>query len=447
MTKNRNSIRIGMFFIAVVFLSFVVGMAVSSTRVFPYSIFADAHQGLLYVYNNVMIRLIEPDDNPYLYSESNAKSDGVVRFNPNHAQAGLTLFSSGHATAAFLMTLDGKIVHEWSYPFSKAWPSPPHVSLPVKDSNIFWRRTHVFPNGDLLAIYEASGGSPGSYGLIKVDKASDLVWSYPELVHHDFDVAEDGRIYTLINEIKTEKNPQLRLIRGKFRTIAQRQFKYPILIDSIVELSAGGKELRRVSVLDAFLNSPFANILAIAPARRWDVLHTNSVEVITERFAKMHPQLKAGQLLISLKEISAIAVLDMDKEQIVWAKIGSWREQHDADQLENGNIMIFDNFGHLGPERPWRVVEFNPVSGAEEWIYAGTKERPLYSSIRSGQQLLSNGNVLITESRKSRLLEVTRSGDIVWEFINPRSSIRHPGRRAILCWAQRLDPRRLNFLK
>ncbi len=36
------------------------------------------------------------------------------------------------------------------------------------------------------------------------------------------------------------------------------------------------------------------------------------------------------------------------------------------------------------------------------------------------QQRLPNGNTLITESSGGRIFEVTRDGEIVWEFFNPR---------------------------
>ena len=32
---------------------------------------------------------------------------------------------------------------------------------------------------------------------------------------------------------------------------------------------------------------------------------------------------------------------------------------------------------------------------------------------------LLNGNTLITESNEGRIIEVTNTGDIVWEFLNP----------------------------
>jgi len=444
MANIGKSVRIGGFVISLAFLAFVVGMAVTATRVFPYAIFADAAVGLDYVYNYILVRVIEPEDNPFLYVKVEAERGGVVELDSARAQPGLTLFSSGRASAAFLVTLEGDVVHEWAYPFSEVWRYPPHIVRPVKNKSIFWRRTQVFPNGDLLAIYMASGDSPPSYGMIKIDKDSNLIWSYPELVHHDFAVAEDGRIYAVINEIRNSKIEKLERVKKRFGTIAWRKVTYPVLDDGVAELTADGEEIRRVSIIDAFLNSDYANMLAFAQNRRWDAVHLNSVEVITDRFARQHPEFEAGQLLISLKEISTVAVLDMDSERIVWARRGSWREQHDADQLENGNMMVFDNFGHLGKGGPSRVVEFDPITGAEKWAYAGTEEKPLFSSIRSAQQVLPNGNVLITDSNNARIIEVTRDRDIVWELINPQS---RGGKRGVLCWAERIAPARLTFLE
>ena len=36
-----------------------------------------------------------------------------------------------------------------------------------------------------------------------------------------------------------------------------------------------------------------------------------------------------------------------------------------------------------------------------------------------GIQLLGGGNVLVTESTRGRAFEITREGEIVWEFFSP----------------------------
>jgi len=53
------------------------------------------------------------------------------------------------------------------------------------------------------------------------------------------------------------------------------------------------------------------------------------------------------------------------------------------------------------------------------WSYAGPR---FYGSNISGAQRLQNGNTLVTEGPSGRLFEVTKEGQIVWEYIYPQFS-------------------------
>ena len=79
--------------------------------------------------------------------------------------------------------------------------------------------------------------------------------------------------------------------------------------------------------------------------------------------------------------------------------------------------MLFDNEGGLDGHS--RVLEVDPATQAIAWSYSGGAEHPFYSRVRSAQERLPNGNTLITESDGGRLLEVTPSGELVWEYVNP----------------------------
>jgi hypothetical protein len=138
-------------------------------------------------------------------------------------------------------------------------------------------------------------------------------------------------------------------------------------------------------------------------------------------------------------------VLDLDREELVFALHGYWLGQHDPDILPNGNLLLFDNIGNFEkPEGRSRVIEFDPKTMAIVWQYAGTAQAPLESKIRADQQRLTNGNTLITESNGGRILEVTPTGEIVWQFVNPVRSGDRRQRISIICWAQRIDPTELD---
>lgn len=390
--------------VAIAFLAFVAGAFVVLTRVFPYEHFNNAYQAL-----DALRHQQEDYESPYvtnLWRPARTDARGVTIYKRGKTYDGLTLYTSSHAQKASLISMDGEVVHEWSLPIREIWKNPERELRPK--GYIAWEYAYMYPNGDLIALIVGMGDTPWGYGLVKMDMDSKVIWTYWDYVHHHLDVTADGKVYVLTNAIHTN------VVEGY-------EFLQPPRIDDyVVVLSPDGRRIKKVSILDALLRSRYGRITrSIAWDIKQDYLHPNSVEVLDRETAAKLPFAKAGQVLLSLRDIDAIAVLDMDKEEIVWAVQGSWHRQHDADMLPNGNIMLFDNWGHYEPGGVSRVVEFNPVDQEIVWSYTGNKQHPFDSPIRSGQQRLPNGNTLIIESDGGRLLEVTRSGEVVWEYVNP----------------------------
>lgn len=144
-----------------------------------------------------------------------------------------------------------------------------------------------------------------------------------------------------------------------------------------------------------------------------------------------------------MRELNAIAVVDLDQTSLKWATRSSWIAQHDPDLLENGHILLFDNLGNFEfPEGRSRVIEYDPKDNRIAWSYEGSADHPLDSDIRSSQQRLENGNTLITESSGGRLLEVAPDGSRVWEFINPVRGGEDGTMIPILCSGERIVPER-----
>ncbi|MBM4311489.1 MAG: hypothetical protein FJ119_11170 [Deltaproteobacteria bacterium] len=303
------------------------------------------------------------------------------------AYSGLNLYTSGHAPEAILMDMQGTVLHTWQYAFNKAWPDR---QIPGETTgHQYWRRIHLFENGDLLAIFEG-------LGLIKIDKDSNLLWKYPAGAHHDLFVAEDGTIYVLIREIS--------MYNGK-----------PILEDFVALLNPDGVEIKRVSIVKCIENSLFAPLLA-NNSTEGDFLHTNTIEVLDGRLASRSPAFRQGNVLVSFLYYNTIGVLDIEAEKMVWALSGMWRFQHQPTIMPNGNMLIFDNLG-LG-ERS-RVLELDPFTQQVYWEYSGTDHQPLYSENCASCAVLPNGNILISETTRGRALEVTPDKRVVWEFISP----------------------------
>lgn len=400
------------YYLAVVVLSMTLGAAIYEYRLFPYTYMHYAFLGLTALFERYVVHTIDSRYHPFLWTKARDDRSGLTRYQAGKAYPGFTLYASTHDQRAYLLDMAGNVVHTWSRKFSEVWPDSPHVASPVEDESIYWRALHLFPNGDLLVIYIGEGDTPWGYGMAKLDKDSNVLWRYSERVHHDLYVARDGRIYTLAHTIVTEPMTGIPGLRP------------PYLDDYVVVLSAQGEELERYSILKALRDSDYPGLVRLVLSNqtrhgRGDYTHTNTVDLIEDPSPDPNSPLQEGQILVSIRELGAIALLDPQTGRFSWAIRGSWMKQHDPDVLPDGRILLFDNLGHIGPGGWSRLLEFDPATGAVTWEYAGTPDRPFFSSLRARQQLLPNGNVLVTESSGGRLFEVSRTGEIVWEYVNP----------------------------
>lgn len=344
-----------------------------------------------------------------LWIEARSKLKGVTVYDSAKAFNGYTLYTSAEGQIAYLIDMNGAVVHKWSVAFDQIWPDPQHVNWPKPSTFTTYRDVKVNSDGSLLVSFSTLGKTPYGYGLAKIDKHSKVIWRYSGLVHHEFDMGYDGRIYSLLHWLSTRKVPHGLDIAPVF------------LEDAVVIISPDGKEIDRISLVDALLNSKYQS--ALAEMGSDDPFHTNSVQLIPSEFAEKVPFSEAGDLLISMRTPSLLVILRPRLRSVIWASFGPWRKQHHAVPLATGNILLFDNLGQMGPAGRSRIIEFNPLTHEIAWAYSGShseKSDTLFDSeLRGEVQRLPNGNTLIVESGNGRVFEVTESQEIVWEFIIP----------------------------
>ena len=409
------------------FLGFVAGSYVVFADAFPARYMTNAYRG-----GQALINKLSDYNDPFpgtLWQPARTDAQGVTIHDPSRSFAGPTLYTVGHEQKAILVSPSGETLHEWHLPYSEVWDETAAAANPRPDGLVYYRKAHLYPNGDLLVIYEGVGDTPWGYGLVKMDKESRLIWKYLEQTHHDFDVAPDGTIYALTHEIDST-------VLKYWQHLAP-----PRVDDFLVVLSPDGVELRKISLLDAMLNSPYGRLTnTIAWYAQGDYFHTNSVDALAPGAAHwLDADASDRQVMLSMRELNAIGTLDLETELFSWVARGPWLGQHDPDLLPNGELLLFDNFGHFGAGGVSRIIQFDPESYQISWRYDGTDEQPFWTNVRGAQQRLPNGNTLITESEGGRLLEVTLDGEIVWEFHNPVRS--EDGEVvSILCWGQRINP-------
>ena len=318
----------------------------------------------------------------------------------SRATAGLNLYSSRHRGSAQLIDMTGELVHEW-------------VASGDADAE---RWMHVEPaaDGSLLVVSK-------DRFLEKLSWEGRSLWRRQIRAHHDVAIGPDGLIYVLV--------------RGVARVSVQGN-RVPVLADRVTTLSQDGEVLGDVPLLPLFEDQLSTARLArlrraVAddrPVRELvrggglaDVMHTNSIEFISRDIEGVAP---AGSILLSFRALSQVAIISSTMDRVLWRwGRGELDGQHDAKQLDNGNLLIFDNGLRRG--RDSRVVELDAASGTVAWEY---RQAEFYTNLRGGAQRLASGNTLITESDSGHALEVSPEGETVWEFWNP--DVRGSGSRA-----------------
>jgi hypothetical protein len=322
------------------------------------------------------------------------KKSGVTAYEKGRAHEGLNLVVSGHAPEAYLMDMSGAVLHTWTCDVHRPWPEfKVEDNIGESFNHTFWRRAHLLPNGDILAIFER-------IGLIKLDRHSQLLWAVKNRAHHDLDLAENGDIYVLTGEarLNEEYNP-----------------RQPIWEDSISVLDPQGTELKKVSVLRALQNSEYAAVLNEAqPAG--DLLHTNTVELIEELPSMVPAPFRKGSVLIAILYLDLVCAVDLGKETVYWAESDFWHRQHQPTLLGNGHLLVLDNQRSRNTSA---VLELDPVSRQIQWSYIGGRDGEFYTETCGSCQRLPNGNTLITESDAGRAFEITPEKKIVWEYLSP----------------------------
>ena len=351
---------------------------------------------------------------PYLQGYKTAEDrPTIVEHDPAAAFDGLNFYVSGHAAEAVLIDMQGRVLHRWRYPLRRLWPDL--AKDPGMKKLEYWRRAYLYPNGDLLGIYEGQG-------IVKLDARSKVLWAHRGGIHHDLSILPNGDIWVLDREGKIL--PRINPEKG-------------VLEDMVTVLGARGRVKRKSSLLEAFERSPYASLLKTM-AREGDIFHTNTLEVLDGRFADRDPAFKKGNVLVSVLKLDTLAILDPDREEIVWARTGPWRRQHQPTFLDNGHLLLFDNLG-AGRTRS-RVLEIDPLIGETVWQYGGTAGVDFLSKTLGSCQRLPNGNTLLTESENGRAIEVTPEGRIVWELYNPHRAGEKKELVAVLFEVVRLPP-------
>ena len=316
---------------------------------------------------------------------------GLIEQDISRATSGYTLFTpipkGCHTT--YLLDMEGEVVHEWDV------------------TGLRTGYAKLLPNGNLLtalrADLEAVPGREEARVIREFDWDGNSVWQCDAPAqHHDFHrLANGNTVYIGFERFRSDS-----VARLQGGVAGTEMSDGGVLGDYIREVNASGKTVWEWHAQDEMEIENYP-IHPLNP--RDEFCHANSLFPLPN-----------GDYLISFRRNSWIFIIDRKTKKVRWEKNDyGWGGQHDAQLLDNGNIMLFAN-GQYGesPTHCSRIVEFDFKTGEEVWRYEGSPPWTFYSPHISGAQRLWTGNTLICEGLWGRIFEVTPGGDIVWEYIS-----------------------------
>lgn len=341
-------------------------------------------------------------------SIARTKIKGLVFLNTRVCVPGFTVFTPVNEKAAYLIDNRGQVVLRWQL-----------AQLPASGGRLL-------PNGNLLILLQDPQspcfGIEGSGGFLQeIDADSKVVWEYADpYLHHEAIRLVNGNFMAMRWEAMDE-SLSARVKDGQ-------PVAGPMYEDCLVEINRQKQVVWDWKTSDRISPEEIYHC-PVCPRDTW--LHMNSVY-----------EMKNENLLISYPKANTIAIIDKRNKSIIWQwdSKGEISHQHSPIELDNGNIMVFDNGMH-----PFkystdfsRVIELNPVSQKVVWMYMGDSDGRLAvyfdSPVYSNVQKLVNENMIVTDGLYGTIMELAPNGELIWEYVNPyplEDGIAEPHSRSI----------------
>ena len=295
-----------------------------------------------------------------------------------------------------------------------------------------WQGATLLPDGDIVFKFQEKSFPYGG-GLVRLGKDSKVVWAVPRNTHHDVHLADDGTFW-----VPSMHWPDgLPGIRAHYGTPCS-------MSAATARCSARSRCSRRSKSYRAALAPTTPKASRVASN---DPLHLNAAETLPAAWASAFPLFAPGEPARLLAQHQHHR---RDRPGDGARQVGPQRAVRQAATPTscNGHILLFDNRGGDPACGGSQILEIDPVSQKIVWSYDGCGGPPFDTGIRGMQQALPNGNVLVTETMRGRVFEVTRDSParIVWDYRNALGEVEGQARLGVVTHAERIPREALTFL-
>lgn len=390
---NRFSREAVVFIVSLAFLAWLHGYATKAGAWFPSDLLDQAwHQAT---------NLTTASSNDRWSSTRVYDREGVRIHEPESIDHGLTLVSARWAESDWepeirLIDREGRTLHSWVVDPGQILGDPSRIV----------HGFHLLPEGDVVVNLDYGG-------TVRLDACGEVDWQLPTNGHHSIHPSGDESFW--IPGMKRLPTPH---------PFWQVDPPGPVYQDLLLRVSDDGQVLDQLNLLDVLAADEGTLPYLMRHQEGQDVTHLNDIEPLSESMAPEYPLFEAGDLLVSAKHLNLVFVLDPETQEVKWHTSEPFIQQHDPDFVGDGWIGVFDNREdgtyrgvRLGGSR---VVALQPHTDSTKVLYPRVRSDPFHTPNMGTWQKLSNGNLLLTESRAGRVVEVAPDGSTVWEWVVPR---------------------------
>lgn len=257
--------------------------------------------------------------------------------------------------------------------------------------------------------------------LARYDACGRLLWSLDGIFTHSTEQGPDGSLW----------------VPYRYPVPREPGVKADFWDDSVARVSPEGQLLKVDRIADILERNGLARLWRGRPYVQ-DPFHLNDIQP-----AMADGRLwRKGDLFLSLRNLSLIALYRPETGKVLWWKIGPWRFQHDVSILDDHRISVFDNNTLMGyPDERVnghnRLLVHDLSSGetSSPWD-RGFAANKIATRAQGRGTPLPGGDAMIEETEQGRLLRMSPQGDLRWRYISADSA----ERRMALSWARYLDP-------
>lgn len=241
--------------------------------------------------------------------------------------------------------------------------------------------------------------------LFMLSPCGDVLWSRNEyLFHHS--TSPDGQGGFWIPSFKLDEWPEN--LSPKFAR------------DSLVQVNAEGEVVFEEALDEILYNNGFRHLLFPAANYHRDPMHLNDIEPVLAD----GPHWRKGDLFLSLRTPSLVALYRPSTKKIIWSQAGPWLSQHDVDILDDHRIAVFNNNSYdrgLGPrvEGVSETLIYDFDDGSVESPFRSALEELEAATVSEGlQDFTPSGHLIFEEANRGRIFILDSADQVVATFVN-----------------------------